>query len=212
MKITDFLKIVLNTFLNFLKSRPLSKTNKNFKQNLALLIFLLLFLLFTICSFRVSEVILTTAVGVGCIYAGISMKKHIRNMEKNGIRTKAKIIDFHIVERRSNLRLTSMRQRKVKYYYPIILFTDLNSNSITQKMPDASSTPKKINDTIDILYLKKENEYEVISNNTWRKSYIPIIFITIGIYFLLHGFSSATLLTTSPQSMEEEVLNDFLLK
>lgn len=212
MKITDFLKIAANTFINFLKSKPFSRTNKNFKQNLALLIFLPLVLLFLFCSFRVTEFVLYTATGIGCIYAGSSIKKHNRNMEKNGIRTKAKIIDFHIVERQSNLRRTSMRQQKVKYYYPIILFTDLNSNSITQQMPDASSVPKKINDMIDILYLKKGDKYEVIDDTTWRKSYLPTILIIIGIYFLLQGISSAVLLKASHQTMEEEVLDNFISK
>ncbi|MEN2412464.1 hypothetical protein [Flavobacterium mesophilum] len=202
MRITDFFKIILNAFVNFFKSKPFNRTNKNFKQNAALLIFLALSILFLSCSFRVSETILYMAMGIGCIYGGISMKKHIRNMETNGIRTKAKIIDFHIIERWSHFRKTRMRGRqKLKFYYPIIVFTDLNGNSITQQMPDANTNPQKINDLIDILYLKKENSYEILSNTKWRKSYLPLIFIIIGIYFLLHGFSSAILLIASSQNI-----------
>ncbi|WP_193845206.1 hypothetical protein [Flavobacterium hungaricum] len=191
MKITDFLKIFQTTFINFLKSKPLNRSNKNFKQNLALLIFLLSALLFVFSSFRVTEIVLSTAIEIGCIYAGISMKKHVHNMEKNGISAKAKIIDFHIVERWNNHHRIRREARKLKYYYPIIEFTDLNGDSVTQKMPDASTTPNKIDDLIDILYLKKENHYEVISDNNWRKSYLPIIFIIFGMYCLLHGLSSA---------------------
>lgn len=115
-------------------------------------------------------------VGGGFLYAGFHILNSNRRIEKNGIKTNAKIIDF--VEERSK----DADGYSQIHHYPIIRFTDKNGIETTQKL-DSSENPKRINQPIEIIYLKKDNEYEIIINSDFWKSYFPMIFIIGGFIF-----------------------------
>ena len=115
-------------------------------------------------------------VGGGFLYAGFYVRNSNRRIQTSGIKTKAKIIDF--VEERS--RDTDGDSHI--YHFPVVRFTDKNGIETTQKL-DSSANPKRINEPIDIIYLKKDNEYEIMINNEFWKTYFPMIFIVGGFIF-----------------------------
>ncbi|MFD1605707.1 hypothetical protein ACFSJW_03825 [Flavobacterium artemisiae] len=175
MKILDFLK---NTF---------SKNNKNYKRNLALLLFFALFLLFS--NIEIASLFF----GGGFIYGGFYMRNYTKKIEKNGIKTKAKIVDFKIVEvkkrRRSNYPGKSGYE-KIKLYFPIVVFKDKNENEITHEV-DSNTNFRQVNDLIDIIYLNSSNGYQVLIDSNWRMSQFYIILILIGFYFFVTGLFAA---------------------
>ena len=116
-------------------------------------------------------------VGSGFLFAGYSVRNSNRRIQENGIKTKAKIIDF--VEERTK----DSDGYSQLHHFPIVRFTDRNGIETTQKL-DSSENPKKINKLIDIMYLKKDNEYEIMINNDFWKKYFPWIFIIGGFLFL----------------------------
>lgn len=182
MKIFDFLEDQINTRIKLSDNHPLKKTNKNYKKNLALLLFVLFVLIFFIFGINTIKVIL----GITFVFAGFYLKKYTQNIEKNGIRVKAKIVDFEIVERRETRQEID---QIITYHYPIVTFKDLNGNTTTQKA-DSSTNSKEINDVIDVVYLKNGNEYQTMIDSNWRKSYFPICFIIVGFYLFLNGLLS----------------------
>ncbi|RKN82524.1 DUF3592 domain-containing protein [Ulvibacterium marinum] len=115
-------------------------------------------------------------VGSGFLYAGFYIRNSNRRIEANGIKTKAKIIDF--VEEESE----DADGYSNTYHYPIVRFTDKNGIETTQKL-NSSANPKKINQPIEIIYLKKDNEYEIMINSEFWKTYFPMIFIIGGFLF-----------------------------
>ena len=115
-------------------------------------------------------------VGSGFLYAGFYIRKTNRRIRANGIRTKAKIIDF--IEDRNKDAVGDSHV----YHFPIVSFTDRNGIKTTQKL-DSSDNPKRINELIDIIYLKKENEYEIIKDNDWWEKNLPLILLTGGFLF-----------------------------
>ena len=115
-------------------------------------------------------------VGCGFLYAGYYVWNSNRRIQANGIQTKAKIVDF--VEERSK----DADGDSYVYHFPIVSFTDLNGIETTRKL-DSSENPKRINELIDIIYLKKENEYEIMINSEFWKTYFPMIFIIGGFLF-----------------------------
>jgi hypothetical protein len=62
------------------------------------------------------------------------------------------------------------------------MFTDKNGIETTKKL-DSSANPNKINQPIDIIYLKKDNEYEIMIDSEFWKTYFPMIFIIGGFLF-----------------------------
>ena len=117
-------------------------------------------------------------VGCGFLYVGFYVRNSNRRIQTSGIKTRAKIIDF--IEERSK----DADGDSHIYHFPIVRFTDKNGTETTQKL-DSSANPKRINQTIDIIYLKKDNEYEIIINSEFWKTYFPMIFIVSG--FLSSG-------------------------
>lgn len=115
-------------------------------------------------------------VGGGFFYAGYYIRKLNRRIEKNGIKTKAKIIDF------TEERMKDADGNSYLYHFPIISFTNQSGIAITQKL-DSSENPKKVNEFIDIIYLKKDNNYEIMINSDFWKRYFSMIFIIGGILF-----------------------------
>ncbi|WOD42923.1 DUF3592 domain-containing protein [Hwangdonia lutea] len=120
-------------------------------------------------------------VGGGFIYAGIFVRNSNRRIQRNGIKAKAKIIDF--VEE----RIRDVDGDSYLYHFPIVSFTNQNGIITTQKL-DSSENPKKINEFVDIIYFRKDNEYEIMINNNFWKTFFPMIFIIGGIIFLAIGF------------------------
>ncbi|MDT0622946.1 DUF3592 domain-containing protein [Croceitalea vernalis] len=115
-------------------------------------------------------------VGGVSLYAGFYVRNSNRRIQTNGIKTKAKIIDF--VEERSQ----DADGDSHIYHYPIVRFTDKNGIETTQKL-DSSENPKRINQPIEIIYLKKDEDYEIMINSDFWKTYFPMIFIIGGFLF-----------------------------
>ena len=115
-------------------------------------------------------------VGGGFLYAGFDVRISNRRIQRSGIKTKGKIIDF-IEERNKDADGNSHT-----YHFPIVRFRDKNGIETTQKL-DSSANPKRINEPIDIIYLKKDNEYEIMINSEFWKTYFPMIFIVGGFLF-----------------------------
>ncbi|WP_108808649.1 hypothetical protein [Aquimarina spinulae] len=113
-------------------------------------------------------------VGGGFLYAGYYIRNSNLRIETNGIKTKAEIVDF-IKERSEDIDGYSS-----VYHFPIVRFTDINGIETTQKL-NSSSDPKRINQLIDIIYLKKGNQYEIMMNSEFWKNYFPMIFIIGGV-------------------------------
>jgi len=115
-------------------------------------------------------------VGCGFLYAGFYIRNTNNRIKANGIKTKARIVDFK-KERNKDTDGDSY-----EYHFPIVSFTDRNGVETTQKL-DSSENPKRINELIDIIYLKKENEYEIIKDNDWWKKNLPMILLIGGFLF-----------------------------
>jgi hypothetical protein len=115
-------------------------------------------------------------VGCGFLYAGFYNRNSNSRIKANGIKTKAKIVDFK-KERNKDADGDSY-----EYHFPIVSFTDLNGIETIQKL-DSSENPKRINELIDIIYVKKENEYEIIKDNDWWEKNLPMILLIGGILF-----------------------------
>ncbi|MCB0371724.1 MAG: DUF3592 domain-containing protein [Muricauda sp.] len=119
-------------------------------------------------------------VGGGFLFVGYFVRNSNRRIQANGIKTKAKIIDF-VAERIKNGDGDSNI-----YHFPVVRFTDKNGVETTQKL-DSSANPNRINQPIDIIYLKKGEDYEVMINSAFWKTYFPMIFIILGYMFFGFG-------------------------
>ena len=130
--------------------------------------------------------IVFSIIGGSFLYAGFYIRSSNRRIQRDGVKTKAKIIDF--VEERS----TDADGDSHIYHYPIVRFIDKNGIEATQKL-NSSANPKQLNQSIEIIYLKKDSEYEIMINSVFWKTYFPLIFIlggllssVIGIVWLLN--------------------------
>jgi hypothetical protein len=115
-------------------------------------------------------------VGFGFLYAGFYIRNTNSRIKANGIKTQAKIVDF------KKERTKDVDGDSYEYHFPIVSFTDRNGVETTQKL-DSSENPKRINELIDIIYLKKENEYEIIKDNDWWEKNLPMILLIGGFLF-----------------------------
>ena len=115
-------------------------------------------------------------VGCGFLYAGFYIRNTNSRIKANGIKAKAKIVDF------KKERTKDADGDSYEYHFPIVSFTDRNGVETTQKL-DSSENPKRINELIDIIYLKKENEYEIIKDNDWWEKNLPMISLIGGFLF-----------------------------
>ena len=81
---------------------------------------------------------------------------------------------------------SAIEKLKDKAFYFILMDIELgkgiNGIVTTQKL-DSSENPKRINELIDIIYLKKGNEYQIMINSEFWKTYFPMIFIIAGFLF-----------------------------
>lgn len=119
-------------------------------------------------------------VGAVFLYAGFFVYNSHQRIITKGIKTKAKIIDF--LEK----KLSDGDDGYRLYHFPIVSFTDKNGIEATQQL-DCSENPKKVNQIIDIVYLKKGNEYEIVIDNKWWITYFPLLFISMGFLSLIIG-------------------------
>ena len=119
-------------------------------------------------------------VGTVFLYAGFFVYNSHHRILIKGIKTKAKIIDFF------EKRLSDGDDGYRLYHFPIVSFTDKNGIEATQQL-DCSENPKKLNQIIDIVYLKKGNEYKIVIDNKRWITYFPSIFISMGFLFLIIG-------------------------
>ncbi|WP_411768379.1 DUF3592 domain-containing protein [Winogradskyella sp. A3E31] len=115
-------------------------------------------------------------VGGGFLYSGFYIWNSNRRIQAGGIRTIAKIIGFK--EERSK----DADGYSQVYHFSIVKFTDNNGIERIQKL-NTSADPKRINQPIQIIYLKKDNEYEIIVNSEFWKTYFPMIFVIGGLLF-----------------------------
>ncbi|PKG42617.1 DUF3592 domain-containing protein [Psychroflexus sp. MES1-P1E] len=115
-------------------------------------------------------------VGFGFLYAGFYIRNTNSRIKTNGIKTQAKIVDF------KKERTKDADGDSYEYHFPVVSFTDRNGVETTQKL-DSSENPKRINELIDIIYLKKENEYEIIKDNDWWENNLPMILLIGGFLF-----------------------------
>lgn len=102
-----------------------------------------------------------------------------RKIEQNGIKTRAKIIDF--VENRSR---DSDGHVDVSHY-PVVTFQDKGID-VTQQL-NTSGNPKTINQIIEIFYLREGDDYKIVINSNFWKTIFPMIFFIIGIIVLSIG-------------------------
>ncbi|MEC7262923.1 MAG: DUF3592 domain-containing protein [Bacteroidota bacterium] len=116
-------------------------------------------------------------VGGGFLYAGFYIRSKNHKIQANGFRTKAKIVDF------SKERFKDAHGESHIYHFPIVNFTDRDGISTIQKL-DSNDNPKRLNQLIGIIYLKKENgEYQIIKDNDWWENNFPVICLVFGILF-----------------------------
>ena len=115
-------------------------------------------------------------VGFGFLYAGFYIRNINSRIQANGFKTKAKIVDFE------KERIKDADGDSYTYHFPIVSFTDRNGIETTQKL-DSNEKQERINEMIDIIYLKKENEYEIIKDNDWWEKNLPIILLIGGFLF-----------------------------
>lgn len=115
-------------------------------------------------------------VGGGFLYAGFYIRNTNRRILINGIKAKAQIIDF------KKERIKDADGESFEYHFPIVSFTDRNGIETTQKL-NSSENPNRINELIDIIYLKKEDEYEIIKDNDWWEKNLPMILLFGGFLF-----------------------------
>ena len=123
------------------------------------------------------------SLGIAFCWIGLHIWLLNRKIKENGIKTRAKIVDFAME------KVKDIDRESHRYYFSIVRFTDRNGHQVTQKM-ESSANPKRIKKLMDIIYWKKDNEYEIIENNRFWNFYFPIIFITAGILLLGFGIIS----------------------
>jgi len=115
-------------------------------------------------------------VGGMFLFVGFYFRKSSHRIQTTGIKTKAKITGF--VEE----KIADADGNSNTYHFPIVRFTDRIGIETSQKL-DSSENQKRINELIDIIYLKNGDEYEVMINNKFWKSYFYLIFIIGGLLF-----------------------------
>ena len=115
-------------------------------------------------------------IGSGFLFAGFYIRNSNRRIQSNGTKTKAKIVKFVKERSKDNDGYSQI------HHFPIVRFKDQNGIETTQKL-DTSANPKRINELMDIIYLKKENEYEILINSNWWKTYFPLILLIGGFLF-----------------------------
>lgn len=123
--------------------------------------------------------ILFLIIGIGFSLVGYHLLFWNRRLEKNGIKTRAEIIDYS----KENVEFS---EGKKTIYFPILKFTDRNGKVVIQKH-DSGEHIKLKSGFVEIYYLKKQNEYEVLINNDGWKTYFPIGTIVFGMVFLIIG-------------------------
>ncbi|WP_431124339.1 DUF3592 domain-containing protein [Flagellimonas flava] len=124
-------------------------------------------------------------IGISFVYAGLWLSIANRTIRNTGIKTKAKIVDY--IEEK---RVDADGDGHI-YHFPVVNFTNQQGDEITQQLT-LSEKPKRTNQWIEIVYLKKENEYHIIKNDDWWEINLPTIFLIFGGLFLAIGIYGIT--------------------
>lgn len=115
------------------------------------------------------------------IYLGYKLNKENDVILTNGVKTKAKVINFIKDQYISNKGHINV------YYYPVIRFTDVNQLEVSQQL-DISISRKFMNQFISIKYLKKDDGYDIILDKKNELFKIYYAFYLLGALFLFIAF------------------------
>ncbi|WP_053990421.1 DUF3592 domain-containing protein [Mangrovimonas sp. TPBH4] len=118
--------------------------------------------------------------GVSFLYAGLRSRNTNKNIQTNGTKTKAKIIDFEEELAEDNEGFSRV------HHFPIVRFMDRNGIETTQKL-NSSENPKRLNELIDIIYVKKDNKYQIMIDSDYWMTFFPMTLIVGGILFSAIG-------------------------
>ena len=121
--------------------------------------------------------LLFSVIGIAFASVGFYLLFWNRKVEKNGIRAKAEIIDY-------SEEMVDFDDGKQKVFFPILKFTDKNGLVVTQKH-DSGESKKMDSRFIEIYYLRKKSEYDILINTSGWKRYFPIGAIAFGLIFLI---------------------------
>ena len=124
-------------------------------------------------------ILVFTICGIAFLSVGIYLLRSNRRIERNGTKVRAEIIDY-------SKEKVEFSDEKHTVFFPILKFTNRQGIVITQKHDSGGQTKMKT-DFVEIYYLKKENEYEILINDTGWKTYFPVGFIGLGTIFLVIG-------------------------
>ena len=127
-------------------------------------------------------IIVFVIVGIGFCYVGFQIEIKNKLVLSKGIRTKAKIVGF------TERQIKDADGESFLYYFPIIIFKDLNGSEITKQLGDSLS-PTQINKQIDIVYLEEKDDYFIIMIGDWWQINLPVILKIIGLLFLVFGIA-----------------------
>ena len=92
-----------------------------------------------------------------------------------GIKTKATIVDY--VQEVS-------KDKKITYYLPVIEFKNKYGIKVTKKLDSGISSKHKSKD-LEIIYIQKDDEYEILINDSIWRLYFPLGFSILGGFFLV---------------------------
>lgn len=121
--------------------------------------------------------ILFSLIGIAFASLGFYLLFWNRKVEKNGIRTRAEIIDYSEGE-------MDFDDGKQIVFFPILKFTDKNGEVVTQKH-DSGEHKKLDSRFIEIYYLKNDTEYDILINTSGWKTYFPVGLIIFGLIFIV---------------------------
>lgn len=119
---------------------------------------------------------------VGSIFSLIGLYLLNKNLNKikKGEKCNGVIIDHEVTYSRNN------NGGRNRLYYEIIEFQTQKDGVLTKKSEIASSLPKKLNEKVEVFYLKEENS--VLVNTIFRIYLFPLFFTLFGLIFVVIGF------------------------
>ncbi|MDO6761665.1 hypothetical protein Q4566_15770 [Tamlana sp. 2_MG-2023] len=109
------------------------------------------------------------------------MKKSY-DFRKKEISEKALIIGFNeefIVEEKNSDSYFN--------YMPIVAFIDKSGKEIIQEL-DSSRNNERLNEHINIIYLKTVDGYDILVDHKWERTYFPLAIVSFGILLMILAF------------------------
>ncbi len=124
--------------------------------------------------------------GIILLYLGYHLRSKTKKMETYGRRVTARIVKHIEKVSRDTEGLSST------YYYPVLEFKN-NEGRLIQQELKLGTTIKSRKETMNIIYLLKEEEYEILIDNAFLKHWLPNILMCLGLVLIL-----ISLMTTFP--------------